>query len=146
MKTDEVWHFYGGDPIELLLLHPGGRSEVVVLGSDVFAGQRPQFTVPAGAWMGARPAAKGPEAYGFFGTTMAPGFEYDDFEVGYRDELQRAYPAQRTLIAELTRTGQAARPAGGPAPATVKAKPEPSVFLPTAVTSLRGSLSRRAAA
>ena len=56
LKTDEIWHFYAGDPIELLLLQPDGRSEVVSLGSDVLAGQQPQFTVPAGAWMGARPA------------------------------------------------------------------------------------------
>jgi len=61
LKTDEIWHFYGGDPIELLLLHPDGRGEVVVLGSEVLAGQRPQFAVPAGAWMGARPMAKGAE-------------------------------------------------------------------------------------
>jgi predicted cupin superfamily sugar epimerase len=110
LKTDEVWHFYGGNPIELLLLHPGGRSEVVVLGSDVFAGQHPQFTVPAGAWMGARPQAAGAEAYGFFGTTMAPGFDYADFEVGYRDELQKEYPAQHELIAALTRNEHLTRP------------------------------------
>ena len=132
LKTDEVWHFYAGDPIELLLLHPDGRGEVILLGSDILAGQHPQFTVPAGAWMGARPAKAAADAYGFFGTTMAPGFEYADFEVGYRDELQRAYPAQRDLIAALTRTEQITRPAA-PAPVAAKAPPQPTVFLPTAV-------------
>ena len=132
LKTDEVWHFYAGDPIELLLLHPDGRSEVFVLGSDVLAGQQPQFTVPAGAWMGARPVAKGPEAYGFFGTTMAPGFDYADFEPGYRDELQQEYPAQRELIGKLTRAELATRPAAVAAvPPTVL--PAPAVFAPESV-------------
>lgn len=132
LKTDEVWHFYAGDPIELLLLQPEGHSEVVVLGSDLLAGQHPQFTVPAGAWMGARPVKASADAYGFFGTTMAPGFDYGDFEVGYRDELQRSYPAQRDLIAALTRAEQATRPAT-PAPAEAKAPPQPTVFLSSAV-------------
>jgi predicted cupin superfamily sugar epimerase/mannose-6-phosphate isomerase-like protein (cupin superfamily) len=132
LKTDEIWHFYAGDPIELLLLHPDGRGEVVVLGSEVLGGQQPQFTVPAGAWMGARPARASADAYGFFGTTMAPGFDYSDFEVGYRDELQAKYPAQRELIAALTRAEQATKPAA-PTPMEAKAKPQPTVFLPSAV-------------
>lgn len=103
LKTDEIWHFYAGDPIELLLLYPDKHSsEVVVLGPDVLAGQHPQFIVPAGVWMGARPSTAGAEAYGFFGTTMAPGFADDDFEPGYRDELQRQYPPRHKLIGELT--------------------------------------------
>ena len=132
LKTDEVWHFYAGDPIELLLLQPDGHGEIVMLGSDLLAGQHPQFTVPAGAWMGARPARASAGAYGFFGTTMAPGFDYADYEAGYRDELQRAYPAQRELIAALTRTGQFTRPAP-PTPGAAKTLSPSTVFLPTAV-------------
>ena len=134
LKTDEIWHFYGGNPIELLLLHPDGRSEVVVLGSDLLAGQQPQFTVPAGTWMGARPATPGAEAYGFFGTTMAPGFDYADFEPGYRDELQKAYPAHAALIAELTRAELATRPAA--TPAAPAAPPAPAVFAPESVEKI----------
>jgi len=104
LKTDEVWHFYAGDPIELLLLQPGGNSEVVFLGADVLGGQHPQFTVPAGVWMGARPVTVGAEAYSLFGCTMSPGFDYGDYEPGYRDVLQAAFPGQAGLIAELTRT------------------------------------------
>ena len=132
LKTDELWHFYQGDPIELLLLHPDGRSEVVVLGPDVLAGQHPQYTAPAGSWMGARPVKASAEAYGFFGTTMAPGFEYSDFETGYRDELQASYPAQRELIAALTRDSEATRPAAAAAPVEATVAPQPTVFLPTA--------------
>lgn len=103
LKTDEVWHFYSGDPIELLLLHPDGRGEVVVVGPDLFGGQKPQFTVPAGVWMGARPLRDAAESYSLFGCTMAPGFDYADYEPGYRAELQAEYPDQSDLIEALTR-------------------------------------------
>ena len=117
LRTDEIWHFYVGDPIELLLLHPEGRDEVVILGPDLAAGQRPQFTVPAGVWMGARPLPATASAYALFGCTLAPGFDYADFEPGYRDELQQAYPARRELIGQLTRADWASRPAAAPVPA-----------------------------
>lgn len=110
LKTDELWHFYGGDPAELLLLEPDGNGRVVILGPDVLAGQHPQFTVPAGTWMGARPQRHAPDAYSFFGNTLSPGFDYADFEPGYRDELQRTYPAHAALIGELTRPEFFSRP------------------------------------
>ena len=113
LKTDEVWHFYLGDPLELLLLHPDGRGEVVVIGPDVFAGQQPQYTVPAGAWMGGRPAKATAEAYTFFGCTLAPGFDHGDFEIGYREELQAKFPAFSNLIAGLTRAEHVRRPVAG---------------------------------
>ena len=137
LKTDEIWHYYVGDPIELLLLHPDGRDQVVVLGVDVQAGQQPQFTVPEGVWMGARPIGATAETYGFFGTTMAPGFDYADFEAGYRDELQKAYPARRELIAQLTRAELATRPATATSAATVPAAPAgPAVFAPEVVAPI----------
>lgn len=136
LKTDEIWHFYEGDPIELLLLHPDGRSEVVVLGANVLAGQHPQYTAPAGSWMGARSLTQGEAAYGFFGTTMAPGFDYADFEIGYREELQRQYPERSALIAALTRADYVTRPAATPVPAKAEAAPVPAVFQTAAVTSV----------
>jgi hypothetical protein len=134
LKTDEIWHFHGGSPMELLLLHPDGKSEVVILGADILAGQHAQYTVPGGVWMGARPVQAGAEAYGFFGTTMAPGFDYADFEIGYRDELQQAYPAQRELIAALTRDEHLKRVvAVAPAAAIPSA---PTVFSPESVATI----------
>ena len=56
LATDEMWHFYGGVPIEMLLLFPDGHGESVVIGPDVLAGQKPQFLVPRGVWQGSRPA------------------------------------------------------------------------------------------
>src|SRR5438445_303477 len=54
LRTDEVWHHYLGDPLRLVLLHPDGREETVLLGGDLPAGERPFAVVPAGTWMGAR--------------------------------------------------------------------------------------------
>jgi hypothetical protein len=101
LPTDEIWHFYLGDPIELLLLHPGGRSERVVMGQDILNGQRVQFVVPRGAWMGAHLLPGG--AYALFGNTMAPGFTSADFVGGVRDALIAQYPHEADRITRLTR-------------------------------------------
>lgn len=111
LQTDETWHFYGGNPLELLLLHPDGHGETVLLGADFARGELPQFTVPRGVWQGSAPVnGVGAEAYAFFGCQLAPGFEYADFEIGYRDELQRAYPKFADRIGKLTRAEFVVRP------------------------------------
>lgn len=101
LPTDEVWHFYLGDPIELLLLHPDGSDALVILGTDVLGGHRVQFTVPSGAWMGARLRPGG--EYGVYGNTMAPGFVPSDFERGARAALCCRWPEREELITALTR-------------------------------------------
>ncbi|MFF4832260.1 cupin domain-containing protein [Streptomyces sp. NPDC001315] len=101
LPSDEVWHFYLGDPLRLLLLAPDGTSDTVVLGPDLRAGQHVQFTVPAGTWMGARVDAGG--AWTFFGCTMAPGFTYEDYEHGDPAELTARYPAEAARIVALCR-------------------------------------------
>lgn len=103
LLTDEFWHFYAGDPLELLLLHADRRGEIVILGPDVLAGQHSQWVVPRGTWMGARPLSESSEAYTLLGNTLAPGFEYADFEIGWRDELQKMYPDFANQVARLTR-------------------------------------------
>ncbi len=97
---DEIFHFYLGDPVEMLQLHPDGRGEVVRLGPDPRAGFRLQHVVPAGVWQGARLRAGG--RYALLGTTLAPGFEYQDFEAGDRDELCERFPRHAELITALT--------------------------------------------
>jgi predicted cupin superfamily sugar epimerase len=103
LRSDEVFHFYAGDPVEMLLLEEGG-GRVVTLGNDLAAGLRPQQVVPAGVWQGSRLRPGG--AWALLGTTVAPGFDFADYEAGARAELQRAWPAFATVIAELTREGQ----------------------------------------
>ncbi|MFD3733903.1 cupin domain-containing protein [Streptomyces sp. NPDC058632] len=111
LPTDEVWHFYLGDPIELLLLEPDGRSRVAVLGQDVLGGQHVQFTVHAGTWMGGRVVPGG--QWALFGCTMAPGFSSEDYEGGCARELSAQYPEAADLIKTLCRSGVPLRhPAG----------------------------------
>jgi predicted cupin superfamily sugar epimerase len=101
LPTDEVYHFYLGDPVEQLLLFEDGRAERVVLGPDLAAGQRVQHVVPRGAWQGSRLVPGGRVA--LLGTTMAPGFDPHDFERGTRTALLSKYPAEAALITALTR-------------------------------------------
>ncbi|MFH1498935.1 MAG: cupin domain-containing protein [Verrucomicrobiota bacterium] len=103
LAQDETWHFYQGDPIELLLLHPDGTDEVVVLGPDIVAGQRPQFTVPAGTWMGARPLPDAAAAWSLFGCTLTPAFAERDYVPGERTALIADFPERAALIEGLTR-------------------------------------------
>jgi len=85
LPGDEVWHFYRGDPVELLVVPASGEPRLHRLGPDLARGERPQVTVPGGAWQGARLAPGG--AWALLGTTMAPGFEFDDWEAGDPEAL-----------------------------------------------------------
>ena len=101
LPTDEIYHFYLGDPVEMLLLHPDGRSERVILGQDLQAGQHVQVVVLAGVWMGSRVLEGG--QFALMGTTMAPGFDDQDYEGGEAAELERQYPDRAELIKQLSR-------------------------------------------
>jgi predicted cupin superfamily sugar epimerase len=100
LLTDEVYHFYLGDPVHMLLLYPGGASETVTLGHDIAGGQHVQAVVPRGVWQGSRLLPGG--RFALMGTTMAPGFEADDYEDGDRAALIAAYPDRAELITQLT--------------------------------------------
>ncbi|MEU2712646.1 cupin domain-containing protein [Streptomyces sp. NPDC007205] len=101
LPTDEIWHFYLGDPLHLLLLAPDGTTRTEVLGPAPLSGQHVQLTVPARTWMGARVAPGG--AWSFFGCTMAPGFTYADYEHGDAAGLTARYPSEAARITELCR-------------------------------------------
>lgn len=98
---EEIFHFYLGDPVEMLQLAPGSRGEVIVLGRDIAAGAKVQHVVPGGYWQGSRLRAGG--RFALLGTTMSPGFDYADYESGKRDELQARWPKWKQLIGELCR-------------------------------------------
>jgi len=99
LPGDEMFHFYAGDPVELLELFPDGTGRIVMLGPDIGTGMQFQHVVPGGVWQGSR-LVKGGE-YALLGTTMAPGFDYADFVKGNRQELVEKYPAHRDLISQL---------------------------------------------
>jgi predicted cupin superfamily sugar epimerase len=100
LESDEVFHFYLGDPVTMLQLHPDGDSEVVTLGQDIAAGQKVQVVVPRGTWQGALLNEGG--EYALLGCTVAPGFEYADYETASRFDLLKEYPEHEELILRLT--------------------------------------------
>lgn len=101
LPTDEVYHFYLGDPVEMLLLHPDKSGEVITLGPDILNGQYVQLVARAGVWQGSRVRAGG--RYALLGTTMAPGFTESDFTPGLPDRLIGDYPDYAKWIIQLTR-------------------------------------------
>lgn len=100
LASDEVFHFYLGDPVEMLHLLPDGTGSVSVMGPDLASGQRPQILVPRGVWQGCRLAPGG--RFALMGCTVAPGFDFADYRQGIRDELVATYPAFRDWIIQLT--------------------------------------------
>lgn len=100
LSSDEVFHFYLGDPVLMLRLHPDGTGETLVLGSDIARGHHPQIVVMRGTWQGMKLIGGG--QYALMGTTVAPSFDPDDFKPGDRAGLQETYPDYRELIEQLT--------------------------------------------
>jgi len=99
--SDEVFHFYLGDPVQMLQLWPDGSSRVVTLGNDLAAGMLPQLIVPKNVWQGSRLVPGGEVA--LLGCTVSPGFDYADYETGKRGDLLREHPESAALIEALTR-------------------------------------------
>jgi uncharacterized protein len=108
LASDELFHHYAGDTVEMLQLHPEGLSQRLRLGKDLRAGERPQLLVSRGVWQGSRllPSAQaGPEAHGWalLGCTVSPGFEFEDYTFAPREELVAQWPREAELISALTR-------------------------------------------
>jgi len=101
LASDELWHFYLGDPAELLLLHPDGSSQVITLGPNPSAGHQLQAVVPRGSWQGCRVIEAG--RFALMGTTVTPGFDPQDLELARRDDLLQKHPDRNELITSLTR-------------------------------------------
>ena len=101
LQSDEIFHFYLGDPVEMFLLDSSGKGRAIMLGQDLTAGQTLQQVVPRDCWQGLRVKAGG--KWSLLGTTVAPGFEYEDFELGERNQLIEKYPEYRDILTALTR-------------------------------------------
>jgi uncharacterized protein len=101
IKSDECWHFYSGDPLEIFILHADGSLQVVTLGSSIDKGHQFQFVVPANCWFASRPAAG--SRYCFVGCTVSPGFDFADFEMANATKLSEEYPGHIAIIESLCR-------------------------------------------
>jgi predicted cupin superfamily sugar epimerase len=100
IKGDEIFHFYLGEPVEMLLLYADGSGGITTIGNDLAAGHRPLVVVPGGTWQGSMLKAGG--SFALMGTTMAPGFEFADFELASRQDLLAQYPKCSDRIIKLT--------------------------------------------
>ncbi len=100
LSTDEIFHFYLGDPVTMLQLMPEGTGRTITLGSDILAGQLVQCVVPRDVWQGSflNPGGR----FALLGTTMAPGFDFSDLELGKRKDLIAQYRHHADLIRRLT--------------------------------------------
>jgi predicted cupin superfamily sugar epimerase len=103
VKSDEIFHFYTGDPVEMLQIWPDGTARTVIISNDLAAGHEPQHVVPARVWQGCRLAPRG-KNWALMGCTVAPGFDYADFELGDRAMLIVKHPEHAELISALTRS------------------------------------------
>jgi len=101
IKSDECWHFYVGSLLLIYVIHLNGRLEIIKLGNDPFNGEQFQAVVPAGCWFASEPAPGG--SFSFVGCTVAPGFDFGDFELARKAELSKQYPQHKLLIDRLSR-------------------------------------------
>ncbi len=101
IRSDELWHFYAGSGLIVHVIEPGGTYRQLLLGSHVTSGEQFQAVVPAGCWFGS--SLRQPGTYALVGCTVAPGFDFADFEMAKREALAAQYPQHRTIIDRLTR-------------------------------------------
>jgi predicted cupin superfamily sugar epimerase len=102
LASDEIFHFYLGDPVEMLQLHPDGRSALFTLGQDLSAGQHVQLVVPAGVWQGTRLIGEGKVA--LLGCTVTPGFDFADYRSASYAELAEKWPTEAERIKRVTQS------------------------------------------
>ncbi|MDW3194900.1 MAG: cupin domain-containing protein [Cytophagales bacterium] len=100
LPTDEIFHFYLGDPVTMLNLFETGTSELITLGQDILKGHQVQYKVPGRTWQGSYLQEGG--SFALMGTTMAPGFDFSDFKAADQEALITQFPEQAELIRQLS--------------------------------------------
>lgn len=101
IQSDEIWHFYYGDPLNIYVIQPEGQLDVIRLGNEPEDGSAFQAVVKAGCWFACKPVLPG--GYSFVGCTVAPGFDFADFELADRETLAAEFPKHAELISALCR-------------------------------------------
>lgn len=101
LPQDEIFHAYSGATSEMLIIDSSGSHKLVKLGSNIENGEMPQIVVPSGSWQGLK-LATGETGYALIGTTVAPGFEFQDMEIKTRKELLQMFPHIANLIESYT--------------------------------------------
>lgn len=102
IRSDELWHFYAGVPLHIFIIDEQGTLSIITLGNNPEGGEVYQAVVPAGCWFASAPAR--PEGYALVGCTVAPGFDFGDFEMAVRAPLTDSFPQHKEIIRRLTRS------------------------------------------
>ncbi len=101
LRSDEFWHFYDGSTLNIYTIDKDGKLKILKLGSKSMEGGSFQVQIKHGIWFGAEAADK--SSFSLVGCTVSPGFEFEDFEFGKRNELIKRYPEHKDIIVKLTR-------------------------------------------
>jgi predicted cupin superfamily sugar epimerase len=101
IKSDECWHFYEGGTLLIHVLEQNGKYTCTRLGRNIQEGELLQFVVPAGTWFASEPAAS--SFFTLVGCTVAPGFDFDDFEMARKESLLQQFPPHALLLNRLCR-------------------------------------------
>ena len=101
IRSDELWHFYTGIGLHIYIIHPDGRGEQLKLGNDITKGYSFQHVVKAGCWFASKPVTT--TGFSFVGCTVAPGFDFADFEMAEKEMLLKEYPQHSEWIELLCR-------------------------------------------
>ena len=102
LRSDEMWHFYVGGTVSVHVIEPNGQRSEILLGANPDAGESFQAVVKAGRWFAS--CVRDPKTFALVGCTVAPGFDFEDFEMARREELVRQYPQHNQLIERFTRS------------------------------------------
>ena len=100
LKSDEIWHFYDGSPIQIFIISPDGKIQNEILGKDLNKNEFPQLVIEKENWFGAKVLDK--DSFTLIGCTVSPGFDFKDFELADREELIIKFPVHEKIISELT--------------------------------------------
>jgi predicted cupin superfamily sugar epimerase len=99
IKSDELWHFYDGSSVNIILLSNDGVLHELKLGIN--ENESPQIVIPKGTWFAAHLIER--ESFSLIGCTVSPGFDFDDFELAKREELFKSFPEHKKIIEQFTR-------------------------------------------
>jgi predicted cupin superfamily sugar epimerase len=101
LRSDELWHFYAGNSLEIHVIDPDGAYSRILLGDNPDAGETFQAVVKSGCWFAS--CVQTPKSFALVGCTVAPGFDFEDFELAKHSDLSRLFPHHESLIEKLTR-------------------------------------------
>lgn len=101
IKQDEIWHFYEGSPIRLIMISEGAELSEIIIGRNFSKGEVPQFAVPKNHWFAGE--VMEPESFSLVGCTVSPGFDFRDFTLAERKELEDSFPQHASIIQKFTR-------------------------------------------